>query len=392
MTRMVPQPFIYDQIQYEEYANKIYNAPFMLASHTYRTYPAPLLFAIVYKLAGLGNHTALFVVQAIIDSLTAIIIYWIINNTSGSHLTGLIAALLYTVNPFTSGNVGTVTSETLTPFLVALSLLTGILFIKNPSVVMGILLGFCTGITSQAKPAVTIGSLVILITVFLWIKWKSNKIVFLGIILGVILTLVYPLYTNWRDYRELTPFKVDSFYAMEFYNGATLKKLPPFAQSWDYPKEQQIMWTEYWSEYFPGRTPKERHKMAKKYTAMAWNVIRTDPLDYIRWRFFKMWYVWQKENIYPYTEPGYDTHRTNTFWGNTLLLYLAALGALKGYLADKHRLTNWLWITTIGILVSQTLAFSFSHAESRLTLPLYPLIYILAATGITGWRSKRHKH
>ncbi|MFH0749478.1 MAG: hypothetical protein V1917_01010, partial [Candidatus Gottesmanbacteria bacterium] len=171
-----------------------------------------------------------------------------------------------------------------------------------------------------------------------------------------------------------------NFYAMEFFNGASLKILPPFTTM--YPKEQYDMWQEYWSEYYPGRTTEERQVIANKYLKKGWDIVKADPIDYIRWRFFKMWYVWQKENIFFYDEPGYESHRPYTYWGNLIVLMFAALGMITGFTLVHNKIGKWIWGCFVGTIVYGTIAFCFSHAEYRLTIPFYPIIIALASIGI----------
>lgn len=378
LIHLVPQPFIYDQTEFEYYAQKIVTAPYMLAAHTYRFYPYPLLLALIYKIAGFGNHAVVFTFQAVLDSLTGVLLFAILRLV-GKKRAAWVTFVLYSVNPFTSAYAGVILSEVLSTFFTVCLILTGLLLIKKPKISIGFLFGLSAGMVMQTRSAMIVASIVALGSVWFWVSWKSYKRVYVGIAIGLILTALYPLYTNWTAYHELTIFKVDSFYAMELYNGATLKILPPFMTASDFPPQQQIMYAEYWSEFFPNRTIKDRQAMANKYMNMAVTVIKADPVDYIRWRFFKMWYVWQKDNIYTYSEPGYGAHKAWTFWGNTILLAAAAIGIALTFFRRKDRLIRWLWMVSVGIIVLQTFALCFSHAEYRLTIPLYPILFIFAA-------------
>ncbi len=378
LTNIVPQPFVYDQTEYEAYAGKIFAAPYMLAAHTYRSYPYPLMIAVLYKIVGFGNHPAVFALQAVLDSLTAVMVYFILR-LAGRSRAAWIGYLLYAVNPFTAAYAGVILSEVLTTFFVAGMLLTGVYVIKKPSFLRGLLFGLCAGMAIQTRNAMTVGSLAAVGSIWFWISWKFYTRVYLAIFLGLVLTVLYPLYTNWQAYGQVSIFKVDSFYAMELYNGATLKILPPFMTSTSYPAGQQEMYREYWSEYDSTRTMSDRQDMADKYVGKAIAIIKADPIEYIRWRFFKMWYVWQKDNIFTYSEPGYAVHKPWTFWGNTMLLAAAAFGIVFGFFRKKGKTMVWLWTAAIAIIVFQTVAFSFSHAEYRLSIPLYPIIILFAA-------------
>jgi len=139
---------------------------------------------------------------------------------------------------------------------------------------------------AETRNAAFLWAAIPILLTLVWIRWKKHIPAYIGILFGLVITTVYPLYTNWRDFKEFNITKVDNFYAMEFYNGATLKILPPFFS--DYPQGQRDMWEEYWSEYVPGRTTQERLAIANKYFKKGWDIVRANPIDYIRWRFFKM--------------------------------------------------------------------------------------------------------
>ncbi|OGG09125.1 hypothetical protein A2154_00105 [Candidatus Gottesmanbacteria bacterium RBG_16_43_7] len=375
--RLVPQPFLYDQDEYKIYALKMMQSPFYLASHSYRTYPYPLLMAAVYTIFGYPNHQALFVVQAVIDVISGLLVYLSLSVALGIPLVSWIGFLLYIINPFTSGYVGVGLSEVLGTFFVTATLFTGVLFVRNPSVIGGLMLGLAAGMAAETRNAAFIWALVPIVLAGWWVKVWKHKLKYTAVISGLILTMVYPLIVNWRDYREINVSNVDSFYAREFFNGAILRILPPF--TYDYPREVKTMYWEYYSEFYPGRTREERRAMAAKYLRKGLEIVRSDPWDYIRWRFFKMWYVWQKENVFFYREPGFESHKMITYIGNYLLLCLAGAGMMFGWVVSKKRLWRYLLLTMIGSVGYATLAFSISHAEYRLTIPYYPMLFMAAS-------------
>ncbi|MFH0749718.1 MAG: hypothetical protein V1917_02260, partial [Candidatus Gottesmanbacteria bacterium] len=295
---LAPQPFIYDQKEYQLYTEKIFAHPLLLASHSYRSYPLPLMEAILYKFVGWANHQALYKVHAILDSLVAVMVFLLLKEGMRLKKVAWIGFILYAFNPFTSGYVGTGLSEILATFFIVSTLFAGMLFLRRPDIWRGIFLGFFAGMAAETRNAAFMWAAIPIVLTPFCIRWKRHIPGYIGVVIGLMITILYPLYTNWRDYREVNITKVDNFYAMEFFNGASLKVLPPF--TYVYPIEQFDMWNEYLSEYVPGRTTQERQKIADKYYKKGWDIVRADPVDYIRWRFFKMWYVWQKENIFFY--------------------------------------------------------------------------------------------
>lgn len=371
---LAPQPVIFDQYEYLLYAEKIFKDPLLLASHSYRSYPFPLVMAILFKFTGFGNTYAVYVLNAVLDSFIGIMIFFLLWKGFGSLKSAWIGVILYMVNPFTSGYVGVVLSEILTAFFITATMVAGLLFVQRPSTWKGLLFGICAGLAAETRNAAFLWAGIPIVLACVRISVRKHWSLYAGIITGLALSVLYPLYTNWRDYKELSITKVDSFYAMEFFNGASLKVLPPFTYA--YPREQQEMWAEYWSEYHPGRTRQVRKAIATKYWQKGLAIVKRDPLDYIRWRFFKMWYVWQKENVFFYEEPGYARHKYVTYSFNLMLLALGVLGLVVSFRKKNDMLHTWMWASIFGSIAYTLIAFSFSHAEYRLTIPYYPLLYL----------------
>lgn len=385
---LFPQPFGYDQQDYETYAGKMFNASLMLASHSYRSYPYPLMLAVLYKVVGFGNHQAVFFLQAVLDSLAGLLIYLILRYGLINKLRAWIGFILYAINPFTSGYVGVLLSEVLSAFTVIGTIAAGAWFVVKPSWRKGLLFGLLAGLAAETRSAAFAWAAIPVglatVSVVLSIRDRPKRMHVLlpisSILVGIILTLLYPLYVNWRDYRELNATTVDNIFARELFNGAILRKLPPFTIF--YPPEVQQMYGEYYSEYNPGRTTTQRKAMADKYRNKALAIIRRDPKGYIANRFEKMWYVWQKENIFFYREPGFASHRMVIYYGNAILLLLAALGLLFWPQSRRYVGTKFVRWSIIGTILYGTLAFSLTHAEYRLTIPFYPLLILAAAVGL----------
>ena len=376
----VPQPYGWDQYEYSSYALKIWENN-MFASFSHRTYPYPLLLITVYRFVGWGHHWDVVTLQAILESITALFVYLIIRLGIGDRRASIIGATLYTFNPFTAGYVGVILSEVLTTFAIAGTIVSGLAFVRKPRWIWALLLGLFGGLAAETRNAALVWSLIPVVLSIIYVPLKRYWRLYALIAVGFFVVFSYQLYVNWRDYKEITISHVDSFFAKEFFQGALLKRLPPFTYS--YPPESFIMWNEYYSEYFPNRTKEERHAMARKYYAMGWEIIRRDPWDYIRTRLGKMWYVWQKENIFFYKEPGYESHKIYTYMGNLLLLGFAITWLVSAGFARMRRVARWTWGSLVGSALYATIGFSFTHAEYRLTIPYYPLLIAASALGIS---------
>lgn len=376
---LAPQPFIDDQMQYVIYARKMMDRNF-ISSHSYRPYPYPLFVAIIFSIFGYMNLRAVFVAQAILDSLTGLLLYKILRHSTKDKRLPWIGFLLYLVNPFTSGYVGVILSEVLSAFTIVATVACSVWFIEKPTYRRGLLFGFIAGIAAETRNSAFLWAFIPIGLTLALISWNRYWRTYVFVVLGMIATLIYPLYVNWRDYHEINITTVDSVFARELFNGAVLKILPPFTYS--YPPEVMSMYTEYYTEQNPWRS-KERRAMARKYTDKAIALIRADPYDYLRTRIFKMWYVWQKENIFFYQEPQFITHRLYTYIGNLVLLALSLVGL---FIPVWRGVGKFVQFSIIGTVLYGTLAFSITHAEYRLTIPYYPLLILSASVVIsTFW-------
>ncbi len=383
-----PQPVLYDQVEYENYAKRMIEAPFMLAPHSYRTYPYPLFIVLVYLQAGIGNIDAVYNAQAVLDSLSGVLVYVLVRYGFGRTKESLLSLVLYTFNPITSGYVGVLLSEVLSTFSIIATLVVGLWFLKKPNIWSGILFGLVAGIAAETRNAAFIWAGIPIALTYFWIRKSLQWMAYGGILLGLAASVLYPLITNYQKYREINITTVDSFYAKEFYNGVMLRQLDPFTTV--YPPETATMFYEYYTEQNPERTPAGRKEMADKYFKRAWDLIVKDPWDYAKMRVFKMWYMWQKENIFFYYEPEFVWRRSWIYLGNLLLLGMTIVGLVQTVRRTTH-LSRWTWWSTLGSLVYATFVFSFSHAEYRITVPFYPLLFALAGIGVGAcWKASTY--
>lgn len=396
---LAPQPFIYDQEEYQFYTYKMFYQN-IFSSHTYRSYPYPLFLTFIYKFVGYGNHEAVFFVQAVIDSLIGVLTYLFLRYGFRNRKAAWVGLILYSINPFTSGYVGVVLSEILSAFFIVATLAVGAMFLRRPTRGVGVALGIASGMAAETRNAAFLWALIPLGLLLIFVPFTRHRRSYVAVAFGLILTVLYPLYVNWRDFREINITTVDSFYAKEFYNGVVFRRLPPFTI--DYPWEARIMFGEYYSEFYPERTSAQRRAMAKKYFRKTWEVITNDPWDYINVRFEKMWYMWQKENIFFFEEPGYEDHKAYTYALNLVILGLALSGfviqgrtaffegilcrrTMKKVFQSTHSdVSSYLWWCVIGTVVYGTLVFSFTHAEYRITIPFYPQLFLGVSLGVVS--------
>jgi len=379
---LVPQPFINDQQDYDWFASKILAAPYFLASHSFRTYPYPLFLAVLYAFAGFANHNAVYIAQGVIDSSIIGLVYVVTKKATKNEVTAIIGAIIYAVNPFTSGYINVVLSEILSTFGVALTLLSCIWFIQKPSPARMFIVGLVASWTFETRNALLLWMAIPLgaALVFSW-KHMKQHVLMLGILyIGLIIPTIYPLAANWTYYRELSPTTVDNFFVKEWYIGTFVPKYEPIG--FGLPWQAQELYKEFYTEYCPTCDAAYRNSMANKYMTKTINVIWANPIQYItRMLFPKFWYVWQKEAIYVYIDPFYYSHKLWIYIGNLMLLVLSLWGSIVS-IKKRSTISKWLGLVTFGTFLYASIIFSVTIAEERLTIPFYPLVIIMAGIGL----------
>jgi 4-amino-4-deoxy-L-arabinose transferase-like glycosyltransferase len=377
---LAPQPVMWDQDEYINYAKSILtNGIFTTTS---RTYAYPLFIAIHFVLFGIDNIKSIYLSQIMFDVLTGVVIFFLAKKIFSSEKVAYLALILQLINPFTSAYTGVVLTEVtaafMLVFLILLFYLISLQTHKTPLLLL--IFGLTLGFLFETRPMFYWWCLAAgVITPILICPKKKIFISLVIIILGLGLASSYQISSNLIIYKQFSLTSVDSMFARELYDGAILHDAPLFPdRSEAYPYEMRLMYAEY------STTPRnawERSQMSDKYFKKAISYIKNNPQDYILTRFRKMWTMWQKPNIFFYQEPGFDSHWMITYAVNLLLLIIAVIGMIRSVLiTDKlSRKTVWFMYSIVFYL---TFATAFSHAEPRLTIPAYPLLFIFAAVGL----------
>jgi len=178
----------------------------------YRPPAYPVFLASVYSIFG-HNYITVKIIQAVIGSVFCILIFYIVNMIYNDIITGLIAATCIALyKPFISGfsyygGPALLLSEYLYMFMIGLSILTILYFIKNGNIKTGILSGIFAGLSilTRSEFVVFMGLLTIYLlhTSSLSIRnfFKKYFIMFLFIILTISPWAV----RNYVVYKEFIP-------------------------------------------------------------------------------------------------------------------------------------------------------------------------------------------
>lgn len=382
---LAPQPIIYDQTEYREMAQKIYHNIFSVKAS--RTYAYPAFLAVVFSLFGENNAQGVFLIQLVIDILTGYALFFLGYTLFHSKPVAYFACIIQLFNPFTTAYIAVLLTEVSSAFLIISMVILFYLSYVTKKLRYIFLLGLTAGILTQARPAFFYWNFLLFFLTPLLFKHILGKkkqlqsafIVIALLFLGTMIAFFYQIAGNLKFYNQFSFTTVDAYLGRELYDGALLKQAPLFPdESEDYPIEMRIMYAEY------SDVPKnaaERKAMSDKYLGKALEIIKKDPIDYAVTRVKKMWSMWQKPNIFFYQEPGFDNHWIYTYIANAILLALATAGIYFG-LTSRERTIRTVTFFCLSIIAYMTVAISFTHAEPRLTLPAYPLLFLFSAYGV----------
>lgn len=381
ISHIVPQPFVYDQIEYHYFAQQIVEKG--LFAWTARLYGYPLFLSFIYKIFGVGNINAVTTVQAVLDATTGLLVYLISEKIFKNRPVSTVFYALYLFNPFTSTYVTLVLTEILTVFL--LSFISYLILIliekKNRWVVLtlGILLGFLP----QVRPSFLVYSTVVIIYLLFWlykIKFKEKLLTPILIVLLYLLPFSYNIAGNWVYFKALNPTTVDNLLTREFYLSLYLsgKSAEQNRDAALLPKEAQNLY----KEYSTPQNAQERKLMAEKYARLSIQKIKSDPVEFILSRLQKAWSVWEKHSVFAYDRPKDRFTDDLIYWSNNIFLFLAVLGSVW-WTKRKHQGEYYIWNRfTVFTLFYISFIHAFTVADERYSLPGYPFIFLFAGYGI----------
>src|SRR5689334_5896829 len=176
----------------------------------------PLFLAGVYKIFGHGNNTAVRVVQAVIDTLTCVLIAlvafaWAVADER-RHRAAVVAFALAAVCPFTAIYVATVLTEVITNFLAVAMVLTVTWAFKatelRRSLVWWGVSGLIVGLAVLFRPDSGLFAAAVGVTIVLWFGWRRDfkRLVLSGACLSLVFCLVLVPWTI-RNYRVFHLFQ-----------------------------------------------------------------------------------------------------------------------------------------------------------------------------------------
>lgn len=394
IVQLVPQPFVGDQSEYYSYIVGILKNG--LHADTIFLYGYPIVIApLVYVFGFMSKPWILF--HAILDSATGILVFVLARQlfARSSRAIPWIALVLYAANPYTSGYVGVLMTEVVAIFILTLIIILALFFFTRKNVLVLTLLAFLLGFFPQVRPSFFFLT-VALIVLMGYVAWKyyphRNKVITIILVIAYGLPFTYNFITNYLHYGQIAPLFVDNYYACEIYVSLLIEKGGPSVRTRQIHVPSEIV--DVWNACSAYKTPEGRARIARHYLWMANNVIAANPMKIIQSAGKKIWYVWEKQFLFPF-RVGPPLIDVPVYWANILLLISGFAGyflALLSAILRKNRDMVLFHLANAIIILYIPVAHIFSFAAERFSLPVYPILILYASFSLwklSSWGTSR---
>ena len=388
--KLYPQAGVFDQVQYDTYAKEILT--FGLYANSFRTYGYPIFIAFFYKLFGIGSSVfGIYIwqfVQVGMDSLTALFLFIIAQKLFGSKKIAVVASALYAINPYTAAYAGVMLPDVYTAFLFALLFVVIVWKNRLQRMIFVAVISLLLGYIPQVKPMYLPYSVAMLpfFSCFLVRKTKRFSAKLTTVTMILIFWTIPTLYTikgNLEWFKEFSIMDVDKLFIENFYislfnaqegeNGSGI-----------YAFHEEVRWA-YETYSFNSNDRQRQHEIQKLFLKKSFQEIARDPVNFISWRVKKMWFVWEKREIFPFANPKDPRIETGLHWGNRLFILLALVGFVtwaRSVMRTTGAVEAKWWIVFFSLpVIFTSLGGAVTTAEHRYSLPAYPMVALFAAIG-----------
>jgi hypothetical protein len=386
---LYPQVGIFDQIQYDDYARKILD--FGIYADTFRIYGYPIFIAGLYRIFGIASKAgSLYIWQLVqigIDIAAGILVYKISRHLFKSSGIALFSFILYILNPFTGVYTGVMLPELLAAFLIILLLYLYLGNLTNFNLPGIVLIGLLLGYIPQVRPMFFPYAIILFLATLMRIFIKQKILVLrLGLILIFIASFIIPfIYTitgNWRWYKEFSVTDVDKLYLENFYISLFINNEAQMTSNiWTMPAPVRDIYSQY---SYRAEDRIWQHSNQKLYWNKSLEEIAKNPLRFVLWRLQKMWYVWEKHKLYPYSNPTVNWFSSGVYTINSLILLISGIGILLWAKSVWRRGKDWFWQIFLMVfpLLATAGASAFTTGEERYSIPVYPILILFAGFGL----------
>jgi hypothetical protein len=374
---------IYDQLDYLKLADNLTTGKWGINCCT-RSFGYPFLLASIFNI--FGKHLMIiYVLQIILEMMTAIILYLTANLVYRNSKISLIVFATYILNPFTASYVGMILTEIWAFFLLSLLLYLVIFMNSYPRYknfvlfICGIIVGFYV---YSRIAFFWWGMLMVFGLPFFTYLPNKKKIIkgFLFIICGFLLIAQYQMRANFALYKTWSPTTARPGYVIDMYWNTLMPIRPTllveiFKATKGKSRENQA--------YLRAMETPDYKKTSTLYFDRVMKYISDDPGRYLMQRLTNISILWHKRNLFYYTDPFMPYIRPFTGILNVLFLGISFIGIFINIKNINNKRIKMIFIfIVLSLILYMTTVFSLFVPEDRLTLVAYPFLSITFGFGI----------
>lgn len=353
-----------------------------------------VFLSIIYKIFGSQNTLALHVIQSMLDTTTAILLWYSAKRIFQSPIQWIVL-LLYLFNPLTASYTALRLGEIITIWYVAVL----ILLITSPTFIthkrLWFYIGIVLGLIQFTKISLTIFCIASLVSTGLFIIPNKRKLAFFSLsVAGFLIAVSYTLASNFFEYRVLSiipPYRFTWTYLYaNFYRPPWPEVNEEFSILSSLPAQYSQIITRY--EQAP---IDQKNIVEENHRTYFFQTVVTNWPQWLRQVSRNIVLMWNKSHLFYYYDPFYPYDRWPLQILNAIWLSFAGIGVIYTWKYNKkpQRITLFLF----SALLTGTITFFFSlmENESRLSLYGYPLIFLFAGQGTyyiqTIWKKNNKK-
>lgn len=394
-----------DEVDYSQLAVRIlegraYHSDFLLGFTNARPPLYPLFIAAVYFFTD-NSILAVKLAQALLGAFICVIVFFVAEGIFKDKRISFGAALIYAVYPLSISVSGSLLSETLFTFLLALAIFFLLKGYDRPGLKNYLLSGVFLGLTALTRPVILafLPFLILWLALFSSVKVMSRFKSMVFIMLFMALAIMPWTVRNYFVFKEFIPVSTGGSVTFYVYNNEiTLAKIhDPLIFLGTTPltdgqkKEISLL------------SEPQRDKYLYK---LGWEFAKSHPKDFLEIRLISLgqfWHLWpetparykeyySKEGACrsPLLDKLVDTHLL--YFAKILyhLLYnILFIGMFIGlYISFKRGAEFRKSLLLIFLLIAMTLLCSI-HGTDRYRIPTDPYVFILGVHGLLSFRKKK---
>lgn len=365
LASQIPHAPLFDEGDYLDFAKRLSQGEFY--SHCCsRTYGYPLFLFLVFKIFGSGNLQAIIFSQAIIDTITGVLLFLLSKKIYQNLKISLLILTIYMFNPLTASFTGLFLTEVWALFLLTLFLF----FLTIPPIPIFLFMnGIIFGLFTFTRIMFFYWSVLFCLFFYFSGLFSINKIKKLILIIGFLLTFIYPIISNYKMYNSLSPLPRMPLALLYFYQSFDLPRWPSIL------KENFALTANKIIEPTDFKSPKELREFVLPKIQQKLSNISIGQFFLSRLRIIA--FIWDKSNLYYYEDPFYPKDSLLLRVGNIIFMAFSLLGVIFLILKKgKSRFEKIFLFFSLSLLFYVTILLSFFVPEERLTLPVYPTLLL----------------